>query len=206
LSDWHDADWYDELRDDCVDWEPETEYEFEDGSPAPDPDKTQGYEVVAEHEEAASWDDDGSVDGIARVVVVRKLPLPPAAPAPGCTTAPRRIRRAGHRPRARRSRPAKARSPSREDDDPHHSRPPSPAAQLEGDLEPPAFAWASVRSAMLALQRTPLQIALSAQDEVYAAVREHVSVDERRAFWSVNSTKLARETACDTDWDSERPS
>lgn len=48
---------------------------------------------------------------------------------------------------------------------------------------------------------TPLQVAWLAQLEVYAAVRQHLSLDERQAFWAKSAIRVAHETAQDADWE-----
>jgi hypothetical protein len=46
-----------------------------------------------------------------------------------------------------------------------------------------------------------LQAAQLALNEVYAAVREHLSLRERQTLWAINHVRLARETAVDADWE-----
>jgi hypothetical protein len=119
-----DRDDYQDDWDDG-DWEPLTEYLHEDGSAAPNPDEVSGYEVVEERVEP-EYDDDGAVDGVVRLVLVRKLPtsLEPSPPLRRIRDT-RPVRRS---PRARCARSAKARLPDREDDDPHEPEPPAAAA------------------------------------------------------------------------------
>jgi hypothetical protein len=180
-------DWYD---DDCVDWEPPTEYMFEDGSPAPNPEEVSGYEIVAEREEADSWDDEGAVDGIVRFVTVRKLPRPVAGVVPGRAMIHRRAL-GRSRPRARRSpsasrsnargSPARPRPTSDEDDDPADL---TTAARGGVRLLPP-------------VETTPLQDALLAEYEFVEAVNARPSPREREAFRSITRKPVDREDRLD---------
>jgi hypothetical protein len=188
-------DRYDELRDDCVDWEPPTEYEFEDGSPAPDPDEVPGYVVVAEREEADSCDDDGFVDGIVRFVTVRKLPRPVAVVVPGRVRIRRHALPGRRRTRARRSpsacranargSPERPRSRSDEDDDP-------------ADLTAAGRGDVGVRRPV---ESTTFQVMDRAFLADLESARRDLGLEERRVLWAILAVRVARETARDADWD-----
>ena len=103
----------DEPRDDYLsdDAGPAQEFVFEDGSRAPNPDETSGYEVIREEEEQ-DYDEDGCVDSVTYFAVVRKIPLA-AQPYVALVQPVRRMgTRSRSRRRIRRSR-SKARSPGR---------------------------------------------------------------------------------------------
>jgi hypothetical protein len=53
------------------------------------------------------------------------------------------------------------------------------------------------------VEPTPLQLVLIAQSELNEAVHVHLSLRERREFWTISGGWLARETARDADWETQ---